>query len=377
MATAIDPRFVEYFNFFNCSTCEELYAKLEQIHKKHKPVEGEHVPFSLQDLKHLNTIDVKLCLSTYWSAYKADELIKYLRKNPPKESFENPAIQQCSSLEEYAAMMDLVVDVDLPASKFNPPGMAHYSDLFFDMYVGNYSDFNAHIKKLSKQELKKTLNTREGYPQYSPVFAPIIGIRLIYIERSPGLTKQNVKDIRLMYSGNNENKHFKILEKLLKLGADPNAHDILGNTPLYYALKYRIADCEKVVSILLRYGANPNYDSIFYQYVIQLDDEPEKWNVIDLLLSYNAKPNDYEEAMKIRATMEESYSLEFAVKIRELFPKKYNVCERTECEISAVKKCGACGFVVYCTPACQKLDWKFHKLTCKKKIEEKAFENSA
>ncbi len=63
MATAIDPRFVEYFNFFNCSTCEELYAKLEQIHMKHKPVEGEHVPFSLQDLKHLNTIDVKLCLS--------------------------------------------------------------------------------------------------------------------------------------------------------------------------------------------------------------------------------------------------------------------------------------------------------------------------
>ena len=81
--------------------------------------------------------------------------------------------------------------------------------------------------------------------------------------------------------------------------------------------------------------------------------------------------------MTIRSWMEKYYSLEYAVKIRELFPKKNNVCERTACEISTMKKCGACGFVVYCTPACQKLDWKFHKPTCKKKIEEKKFENSA
>ncbi len=96
-----------------------------------------------------------------------------------------------------------------------------------------------------------------------------------------------------------------------------------------------------------------------------------------MLLSYNAKPKDYVEAMRIRNEMERKYSLEYAVKIRELFPKKNNVCERTACEISTMKKCGACGFVVYCTPACQKLDWKFHKPTCKKKREEKALENGA
>ncbi len=60
----------------------------------------------------------------------------------------------------------------------------------------------------------------------------------------------------------------------------------------------------------------------------------------------------------------------------ELFPKTNNVRERTMCRMFTVKKCGACGFVVYCTPACQKLDWKFHKPTCKKKREEKALENS-
>ncbi len=57
-------------------------------------------------------------------------------------------------------------------------------------------------------------------------------------------------------------------------------------------------------------------------------------SIIDFLLSYNAKPKDYEEATMIRCIMEARYSLEYAVKIRELFPKKNNVCERTECKIS-------------------------------------------
>merc|ERR1719354_369047 len=112
-------------------------------------------------------------------------------------------------------------------------------------------------------------------------------------------------------------------------------------------------------------------------FVLSFACKPEYWSIIDLLLSYNSKPKDYEEIWKIRYKMENCYSLDYAVKIRELFPKKNNVCERTECEISTVKKCGACGFVVYCTPACQKLDWKFHKPTCKKKREEKKIENSA
>ena len=45
----------------------------------------------------------------------------------------------------------------------------------------------------------------------------------------------------------------------MKLGADPNAHDILGHTPLCYVLFYIYDDIEKVVSILLRYRDDPNY----------------------------------------------------------------------------------------------------------------------
>ena len=148
----------------------------------------EHVPFSLQDLKHVQLLtedrqyEVSGYLTIYWSAYKADKLVKDLKKNPPKESFENPVVQQCSSFKEYMAMTNLIADLDLPGSQYNPFGMINYNDLFFCMFFGNYSEFNEHIKKLSKHELKKFLNTREGYPQFSPVFAPIIGRRMIHIE---------------------------------------------------------------------------------------------------------------------------------------------------------------------------------------------------
>ena len=385
MPTAQDPEIVEWLKLFNCSSCEELYSKLEQIHAEHKPVEGEHVPFSLHDIKHFSTSDRKvdiICdVTFYWGAYKAAELIKDLRKNPPKKSFENPVVHQCSSEAEYSAMSTLIPDVDLPGSKYNFVGHGYYSDLFFHMFFGNYSDFIEHIKKLSKQDLKKTLKTREGYPQFSPLFAPIIGRRMIHIESIKWLTEQNKRDIRLMYRGNNENKQVKILEKLLKLGADPNAHDILGNTLLCYAAYSRHDDTEKIVSTLLRYGANPNYSIQYNSILFALSDclasQPGQFSIIDLMLSYNAKPRDYEERIKIRYEMETEYTLEYAVKLREACPKKKNECERTECEVSTVKKCGACDFVVYCTPACQKLDWKFHKPTCKKKREEKALENSA
>ncbi len=70
MATAVDPDIVEWLKLYNCTSCEELYAKLEQIHKEFKPVSDEHVPVSLQDLKNLSTseniINVRSCLILYW-----------------------------------------------------------------------------------------------------------------------------------------------------------------------------------------------------------------------------------------------------------------------------------------------------------------------
>jgi ankyrin repeat protein len=42
---------------------------------------------------------------------------------------------------------------------------------------------------------------------------------------------------------------------LLEAGADPNARDVYGRTPLHYAVFH---DNPRIVSLLLRYGADPN-----------------------------------------------------------------------------------------------------------------------
>ena len=53
-----------------------------------------------------------------------------------------------------------------------------------------------------------------------------------------------------------------------------------------------------------------------------------------------------------------------AVRVREAMPRADNECEK--CEGNAIKRCSGCRLVYYCSTACQKQDWKFHKVTCQK-----------
>jgi hypothetical protein len=149
--------------------------------------------------------------------------------------------------------------IDLPGSRHNPFGhLQYFSSFFIDMYFGNFTEFKDFIKTLSKEELDLAMKKREGYFQYSPIFAPIVGLKMVDIERHPYFTSQQVQEIRTMYSGCNEHKHLEIMMKLIRLGADVNAHDINGFTPLHYAVENRNVG---MVTVLLKYGANPNSES--------------------------------------------------------------------------------------------------------------------
>ena len=387
-----------WFKLHNVETHEELLKKLEQIHNQFHPVKGDTVRFTLEELEEVDdneNIDSWIVgeLLEYYYSIESEKFIKKLRENPPSIRYENPYIfrrsyfrncqcldrdfnEVCQCPEFERRLMNLIQEIDLPGSKFNPAGNgSYYSELFYHMFFGNYSDFNDHIMKLSKPELEKTLRAREGYPQFSPVFAPIIGRRMLFVDELPWrlLTDTNIKDIRMIWNGENENAHFMILEKLLQLGADVNAHDLSGNTALDYACLY--PGGEGAISILLKYGADPNlkfqYRSTLYQSINSLADISH-WRALNLLLDGGAKPRNYEEASEMRYFAEEGGYVPYLVaKVRELCPRKKDVCERTDCNDEAVKKCGACKSVVYCSPGCQKNDWKFHKPTCKTKTFEK------
>ena len=379
-----------WFKLFGVASCQELLKVLHSIHQKHKPFQDDFL-LSAELLQHFDSLDclqqdtIIQQLGEYWCCSKIEILNKHLKQHPPRVSFKDPDIFLVKYYENLTGVKkDIFVkrlmtkcspNIDLPGSKYNPIGQGYYSDLFINMFFGNYSDFIQHIEKLSKQELKRTLAAREGYPQFSPVFAPVIGRRMIYIEQLPWLTKQNVKDIRTVWNGKNENDHYKILEKLLQLGADVNAHDITGNTALDYASMY--PDCDQVVPILIKYGADPNrreLESTLHLYVNELMDKPDYWSVLNFLLDSKAKPDSYGDGLHVRTIMETVFSSakNLIAKAREMIPKEDNDCERTLCDKSAVKKCSACSSVVYCTQACQKLDWKFHRLTCIKRRLDKA-----
>ena len=300
------------------------------------------------------------------SEAKVIELIEYLKDNPPKVSFENPKFKEKYTKDEKDLMQHILHDgLELPGSRHNLFGhLQSFSSFFIDMFFGNYTEFIDHVNSLTKADLQKELNRREGYCQLSPLFASIIGFKLVDMEKKLHFTSKEVKEFRSMYSGCNENKHVEITNKLVQLGADVKAHDIFGFTPLHYAVLSRN---EGMVTVLLKNGANLNAESgdgfrpltslICAGHVVTL-------RLIDILLQYNAKVIDKKDIEEIRNKVQINGSRELAVRVREAHPREKNRCEK--CTGPAEKKCAACNLVFYCTPACQKGDWKFHKVTCKK-----------
>jgi hypothetical protein len=167
-----------------------------------------------------------------------------------------------------------------------------------------------------------------------------------------------------MYSGCNENRHLDILQDLLKHGADPNAYDINGYTPLHHAI---LMGNECMVASLLKYGANPNSVSFNGDRPLAVIRNPrtdKHMRIIDMLIQHKSILTNKYEVNDIREKVELYGSKELAVKVREAMPKDQNECEK--CVKTAVKTCPACGLAVYCSTTCQKLDWVFHKVTCKK-----------
>ena len=90
--------------------------------------------------------------------------------------------------------------------------------------------------------------------------------------------------------------------------------------------------------------------------------------IIDILIQYNARLTNKKEINMLRTSVETHGTKDLAIKVREAHPRDKEECEK--CSKPAPKKCSSCNRVHYCTPVCQKQDWKFHKITCQRKHEK-------
>lgn len=361
---------------FHCDSKQQLYSTLKGIAIYRMGLDG--VPFTLESLEQIpdDTVDTDMsefmdkCAKVITrdnSDEKAIKLVKFLKDNPPKESFENPKVSDSETTKDEIDLIQHIFSqgIDLPGSTHNPFGhLQNFSSFFIDMFFGNYTEFYDFVKNLSKVELEKAMERREGYCQFNPIFAPILGLKMVDIETTPIFTTQQTQEIRSMYTGCNENEHLKILKKLIELGADVHAHDIYGFTPLHYAVMY----CDEgMVTLLLEHGVNPNSEGrdgwtpLSCCAGMVVDDG---MRMIDILIQHSAKVKIPIVINELRNVVETVGSKELAARVREAHPRENNVCEK--CLKHAPKMCSACGLVYYCSPVCQKLDWKFHKITCHK-----------
>ena len=365
---------------WNCSSFQEFYSKLESIARNRMGL--DRVPFPLSALEHPpgNNANpeiiefIRKCFKIATGNNSDDDVIKlieYLKENPPEESYENPKLSDSKPNQDEMNLIKQIFyrGIDLPGSKHNPFGhLQYFSSFFIDMFFGNFTEFNDCIKSLSKEELDKAMKKREGYCQFSPIFAPILGLNMVDIERSLDFTSAQVQEIRTMYSGCNEHKQLKILKKLIRLGADVNAHDINGFTPLHYAVSHFN---EGMITVLLKHGANPNSENrIGWRPLYHLRNGilEVHMKIICILIQYNARLTNKEGIDVLRTSVETHGTRDLAIKVREAHPRDKEECEK--CTKPTPKQCGACGKMYYCTPACQKMDWKFHKITCQRKPEK-------
>lgn len=374
--SAMNP-YEMYLPVTGCSSIGELYSKLET----YAVVEMgfDQLPFPLSALERPDPSiagDVLSILSQYAASLNGSfdygahlkQLAESLKANPPEMSFENPKLIEGQLTYDDYNLINLIFQdgLELPGSKCNLYGnLEYFSSFFKDMYFGNYTDFMVHVHSLSAEDLKKELTRREGYCQFSPIFAPILGSKLAKLDNYfSKLTSTEKRKVKIMYSGSNEDRQMEIFEKLLELGVDPSANDINGFTPLHYAITMT---SWYFTNSLLKYHAAPNKKSRTGTTPLALcilPRTPILMEIIGILINSGANIENKRDANVLRHEVQTFGSKDLAIRVREALPRGLNECE--ECVKPAEKKCSACSLVFYCSPACQKLDWKFHKITCKK-----------
>ena len=130
-----------------CSSPQELYIKLQVIAKYKLGLDG--LPFSLLALEHppsvnaakeiLNFIgDCDKAAKGNNSHHDAIKLIKFLKDNPPEESYENPKLSDSKTTQDEGNLINHIFNngIDLPGSLHNPFGhLQYFSSFFIDMFL--------------------------------------------------------------------------------------------------------------------------------------------------------------------------------------------------------------------------------------------------
>ena len=246
------------------------------------------------------------------------------------------------------------------------PFFTHLSSWLKVIYSGNYERFLKIIENKSGAELTEMLERRETLQNVSAIFHVIIGARMSDQLRSLPIQTLEMKD-----------GHLKIFIKLLSFKVDIHARDVAGFTPLHHCCNgYGNEVTKKMAELLLNEGADINARNRFGTTPLQEVFMCLQYDFITFLLDKGADPH-----IKDNDGCSAAGNAHMNPKLKEIFGKKYTenvkisrvwnlgeskeICGYCGDKKKERKKCTGCYHIWYCNKECQLQHWEEHKEDCK------------
>ena len=241
------------------------------------------------------------------------------------------------------------------------------------IFTGNYKAMMDILRKTP--DVKKLLSMRESLMNVPAVIHVFRGATLIHAEE-PSLLEEK-RQLQMALKVNYD--HLKILEKLIKLGADLSARDVAGMTVLhYYFTSHTNPTTRAMNELVLKAGLDPNIQDRYGYTPLYFCAAQKNLADIELLLKFGANPG-IKEFEKGDSCLDMARWDPAMNKLVKRFTCKDALRERNklkeenggslskclECGKDKAERCKGCFVAHYCGKVCQKKGWKAHRSECR------------
>ena len=231
-------------------------------------------------------IGYKDVLNLILEGRKNREFEKYMKRKTLKDSYEESDQSPLTGIRAQYLEIQLRDGLDfVPYLAKN----SHLSDWLREIWIGDYHGMMRILEKLDKHEIKKMLKKRETMKNVCAIFFVIDGAKKLNVIDHPKVMKIPEDAKRKMGV---KNDHIKILKKLVSLGADVNARDIAGFTPLHYCVSQlsQRPIITEMATILFEAGADVDAQNRFGATPLLESMKTNRLDFIGLMLTHGADP---------------------------------------------------------------------------------------